>query len=145
MAPAGALARNQSGLLGKLGKVLRGGEKAGEPPAPMPVDLTAYRRRALELLQRLQSAAGAERLTALGVLAVQLRALIEDLHSTVAPEADIRPLEELLKELQALLATKQPSEKAVAALWSKAEATLKAFGADTGETKTAPRRAAFWK
>jgi hypothetical protein len=136
-------AKQRAGILGQLGRVLRGGADPSPFPAALPVDLTGYRRRAQELLWRLQGAAEADRLTELGALSVQLTALVEDLRSTGAGDADARPLEELLKDLHALLAKKQPTEKAVAKLWAKAEATLQAFAADA--TPFAARREGFWK
>jgi Ca-activated chloride channel family protein len=128
------------GLFRRLGRVFRG--RAKQPPAAAPMDLTAYRRRVQELLQRLRNTTEANRLTELGVLSVRLAELIEDQRSTGAPDAEIRPLEELLKELQALLAETPPAESAVAMLFAKAVVTLQAFAS---ATPLAGRRGEFWK
>lgn len=114
----------------------------------MPLDLTAYRRRAQDLLELLNVPAGtdaAERLTRLGMLAVQLAALVEDLTSTGVPAAEIRPLEEVLKELQKLLNTTKPRQTDVTALWSQAETVLQGFSAGTPAAKPGGRRKTFWK
>jgi Ca-activated chloride channel family protein len=124
------------------------------PPSP-PLELTAYRKRALGLLDHLQKGAGAEaegRLRELGVLAEKLSLLVEDLKSVGAPKALYRPLEKLLEEIRKLLAKDFPFRSKVANLWLKAEEVLRAFViAETGAGTTAPEppnqegREDFWK
>jgi Ca-activated chloride channel family protein len=139
--------------LGKLSRVFR-----GEAPQPLRtealesllVDLAAYRGRAIEMLHRLQETSGADpakQVTSLAVLAVELAALIEDLKSVGAPEQEIRPLEDLLKELHELAAEKGPDQKRVAQLWTRAEEVLLQFGggAEVRTAKSSPRRKGFWK
>jgi Ca-activated chloride channel family protein len=115
------------------------------PPAGQPTDLTAYRRRALELLQQMQSAA--DRLTGLGVLAVRLAALVEDLRSTGVAETTVRPLDELLQGLRGLMAQATPGAAEVDRLWSEAGTVLQGFGqgAATGGAPAARKREGFWK
>jgi Ca-activated chloride channel homolog len=133
--PKGSTAK-PAGFIGRLRKVLRG--KTPAPPAPPPADLSAYRRRAQELLRRLEAAPDSDRLTVLGVLAVQLAALIEDLKSVGAPKPEMRPLEKLLNQLRAV-----SGESAAAQLWAHAQEVLKAF-AEGGAVAVA-RREGFWK
>jgi Ca-activated chloride channel family protein len=125
-------------ILATLGGIFGKQARHGEPPAPQPADLTAYRRRALELLDHLQAAA-ADRLTALRVLAVELGALVEDLRSTGVAEATVGPLDELLKRLRGLMAQAAPGAAEVDRLWAQAEAVLRGFG------EGAARREGFWK
>lgn len=140
------------GLFSKLREFVGGGgtDGATSPPAPEPLDLTAYRRRALELLRSLQQAAvasAADRLNELGVLSVQMTALVEDLESIGAGRDELKPLQELLTDLRALLAKQKPADKDVGKLWSQAEAVLQAFGQAAG-SPAAPagqRREGFWK
>jgi Ca-activated chloride channel family protein len=120
------------------------------PPPPDPIDLTAYRRRALDLLTRLHSAQGAsaaDRLTELGILAVQLAALVEDLKTIGTAAVVIQPLEELLTNLRGLLARSGPAEADIDTLWAQAEAVLQGFclGSKTRPTPAADRRKGFWK
>jgi hypothetical protein len=75
----------------------------GAPPASGPalshdddVDLTAYRERALEILEAFR--ADKSPVHALGVLLVRLRALVEDLKSIGASEAAVEPLATLLQQ-----------------------------------------------
>ena len=131
----GSTAKSE-GLIGKLGKVFRG--KTPATPAPPPVDLSAYRRRAEELLRRLEAGPDSDHLIKLGVLAVQLSALIEDLKSVGAPESEVQPLAELLKQLRAI-----SDEAAAAQLWPHAQQVLKGF-AEGGAVAIA-RREGFWK
>jgi len=114
------------------------------------LDLTAFRRRALDLLKPLQDAAGAQvadQLIELGVLSVKLKALIEDLKSVGALESDVQPLEDLLKELHDLAAKKRPDDATVAELWRRAEEVLRQFGggAEVRTAKSSTRREGFWK
>ncbi len=134
-------------LGGKKGK--QAAYRASEPN-PSPIDLTGFRRRVLDVLRLLEDAAGAQpadRLIALGILSVQLTALLEDLKSVGAPEADVQPLEDLLKELHDLAAKKVPGDSGVDQVWTRAEEVLRQFGggADVRVAKSSPRREGFWK
>jgi Ca-activated chloride channel family protein len=145
-------ARRGSSIHDILSKVAQafGGRPKSDAAAQESIDLTAYRRRAGELLKRLQSAAGAsaaDRLTELGILVVQLAALLEDVKSTGIPPAAFQALEELLAGLQALLASDRPAEADIGGLWTQAERVLRIFGQVSGEAapSTADRREGFWK
>jgi hypothetical protein len=119
-----------------------------DAPATIEIDLAAYRKRALEQLHHLQGTAGedvADRLTELGILFVQLAALIEDLKSVGAPGRDVQPLEDLLKELHDLASKKLPDEKLVAQLWTRAEQVLREFSGGANPTSPLARREGFWK
>jgi Ca-activated chloride channel family protein len=138
-----APAPESEGLLQRLFGSLVGSRKPPQAPPSTPLDVSAYRRRAQELLEHLQQQANqdvAARRIELGVVAGKLEALIEDLKSIHAATKELRPLEELLQDLRAFLAEDRPAEAEVATLWSKAEAVLRAFsGAPAG------RRESFWK
>jgi Ca-activated chloride channel family protein len=122
-------AKKLQSFLGRVREALGGGVGA-----PVPLDLSAYRRRAQEMLDRLQQGT-ADRATALGVLSVQLAELVDDLRSVGAPDADIRPLVDLLDALRAA-----PAD--VTQRWSQAESVLTAFA----QAAPAPaRREGFWK
>jgi hypothetical protein len=84
-------------------------------------------------------------LTALGVLAVQVAALVEDLKTTGVPDAATRPLEELLAEIRSLLAKARPSKPDIDQHWTRAEEVLQAFCQDTGTAPARDRRKGFWK
>src|SRR5207249_2460206 len=104
------------------------------------LDLTAYRRRAEEMLEALRtagSASKADRLHALGVFAVQLAALIEDLRSTGADATVLDPLVALQGELQTLVTADGPGDAAVAATWARAEQVLGAF-VGSGQAASGP-------
>jgi Ca-activated chloride channel family protein len=125
-----------------------GGSRQQQPPAVPPppplaaLDLSAYRRRAQELLEDLRKQAGADaatRLAALGTLAGKLEALIEDLRSVRAEAADLQPLEELLRNLRAFLGGPQPGKAEFVAVRDAAEKVLVAFAGPVG------RREGFWK
>jgi Ca-activated chloride channel family protein len=146
-------AKKRGGVRSMLGGILSRGQEGGPPvppPPPEPVDLTAYRRRALELLMRLHGGKGAstaDRLAELGILAVQLAALVEDLKTIGAPDVEIRPLEELFTNLRGLLARTGAGEADVDPLWTQAMEVLQRFclGSQTPGTPTADRRKGFWK
>jgi Ca-activated chloride channel family protein len=109
-------------------------KSAAPPPAPAAIDLTAYRKRADELRQRLESTA--DPLRELGVVRLKLEELLDDLRSTGAADAGLRPLAELLAELQAFLAA--PGD--VATMVKRCGEVLSAFA---GGTK--PMRRGWWK
>lgn len=139
--------RKEKGILARLSRIFeRSGPEESSAPVP-PVDLTAYRQRALDLLELLNVPAGtdaAERLTRLGMLAVQLAALVEDLTSTGAAEGEVAGLEQLLRDLQALVTAARPAEADVDRLWTRAEAALQLFGG-LAPAASGKRRKAFWK
>jgi hypothetical protein len=74
-------------------------ETIGGREMEFALDLAAYRKRAAEMLLQLRS--DNDTAHALGVLAVKLTALVEDLHSIGAEEEVIEPLADLLREIQA--------------------------------------------
>lgn len=118
-----------------------GRKEAGKDKAAA-LDLTAYRQRTRELLDRLQAKAGdpvEERRRELGVLAVALETLVDDLRSVGAGGADLAALEKLLTALRSLPAA--AAEGPVASVWQQACDVLRAF---VGEP-AAPRRKGFWK
>jgi Ca-activated chloride channel family protein len=67
-------------------------------PAGDDLNLTAYRQRAQELLEELRADPDVDH--ALGVLAVKLKALVDDLKSIGAPAAVLEPLLKLLEEIR---------------------------------------------
>jgi Ca-activated chloride channel homolog len=157
-AARGGMQRSVGSFLGRVRRKLSGArdslseecEALSQPLDEQTLDLIAFRRRALDLLKPLQDAAEAkpvDRLITLGVLSVQLTALIEDLKSVGAPEADVQPLADLLKELHDLAAKKRPGDSGVAQLWTRAEEVLRQFGggADVQTVKGSPRSEGFWK
>jgi Ca-activated chloride channel family protein len=140
----------KKGLVGRvLDSLFRGGKKqdeASDSPPPAPVDLTAYRGRARQLLDVLNkgsTAEAAERLRTLGVLAEKLQALVEDLKTVGAPGPVIKPLEKVVKDLRQLLAAKRPPEGRIAQLWTQAAEVLQAFAGDSGNA--GDRSEGFWK
>jgi hypothetical protein len=143
-------ARQAPGLLGKVFGLFRKnkGKQEGAVPTPESLDLSAYRRRAADLLEPIKSASdlsGPQRLHELGVLAVSLKALIEDLTSVGAPPLEIRPLQTLFADLTALLEQPSSDEAAVSRLWTQAEEVLRVFAGLPVEAPVAGRREGFWK
>jgi Ca-activated chloride channel homolog len=119
-----------------LGSLFRRLKKAKGPlPPPQSIDLTAYRRRAAELLERMKAAAETDRINELRLLAEGLSALVEDLQSIGAAESDVQPLAVLLKDLEKFVATINPTHAEVDSVWTRAATVLRAF---TG------RRERFW-
>jgi hypothetical protein len=118
-------------------------------PAPEPIDLSAYRRRAGELVELLTahaSADGSQRQYHLGVVMLKLGALLEDLRSVGAPGDVGQPLEELHAELQQFLMLERYEEAALSLHWAKAELVLRAFAEGASVTASAPGpRQDFWK
>jgi Ca-activated chloride channel family protein len=138
------------GLLGKVfGFFKKGkGKQEAAVPAPEALDLSAYRRRAADLLEPIKRGSGLsgpQRLHELGVLAVSLKALIEDLTSVGAPPLELRPLQMLHADLTALTAQPSPDEAAVEKLWAQAEEVLRVFAGVPAEAPAAGRREGFWK
>src|SRR5262249_24439528 len=83
------------------------------------VEFSAYRQRAEDLRQRLEQATDRQR--ELGVLAVRLEELIDDLKSIGAPEPELQPLADLLAELRVFLVKGNPSEDEIRAMGSKCD------------------------
>ncbi len=113
-----------------MANLFRGGEKgeSKSDSAAESVDLSAYRRRATELIDALNR--GGDHLHALGVLSVQLAALVEDLESVGAGAAVLEPLRKLRAELTALVQQKQPVAADVDRLWQRAQEMLRLFAAE---------------
>ncbi|HZU37459.1 MAG TPA: VWA domain-containing protein, partial [Gemmataceae bacterium] len=112
---------------------------------PLALDLTAYRRRAAELLRDMQLAAtrGDDRIRLLHVLVVQLQALLHDLATTGQAAGEVQPLGEWLNDCLAwILAGAVQTD--VAPLWQRAEAVLTAFSQGTGQTTGRRRRRKGW-
>src|SRR6202030_3346512 len=77
---------------------LRPGVRAEEPTGDGSVALAAYRQRARAMLEELRAAS--DKAHALGVLAIKLQALLEDMKSIGADAKILQPLEKLLTEVQ---------------------------------------------
>ncbi|MCI0461769.1 MAG: VWA domain-containing protein [Gemmataceae bacterium] len=135
------------GLIKRMVNAVFGGkgEEAKRPAAPS-VDLTAYRRRAGEMLAQVEAASVLPQrdwLQDLGVLTLNLKALLEDLTSVDAPAESVQPLRELLAELQQLLSQPDLDEQKAGSVWQSAQEVLRAFV--TGQAPPAGRREQFWK
>jgi Ca-activated chloride channel family protein len=140
------------GRVGKgfLGRPPRSGGFATHPLTG--AELTPYRRRAGELA-RLLDRDEPELGRRLGLVRVGLAALVADLESVDAAEAELRPLRDLAAELDRQLtqpATAGPG--ALDRLRGRALAVLEAFATVTGDPGTMPlsepeppRDRAFWK
>ena len=140
------------GRVGKgfLGRPPRSGGFATHPLTG--AELTPYRRRAGELA-RLLDRDEPELGRRLGLVRVGLAALVADLESVDAAEAELRPLRDLAAELDHQLtqpATAGPG--ALDRLRGRALAVLEAFATVTGDPGTMPlsepeppRDRAFWK
>jgi Ca-activated chloride channel family protein len=110
-------------------KTMKALEDAARAPAePVHENLSAYRRRAAEMVEALNR--GGDRPHTLGVLSVQLAALVEDLESVGAEAAVLEPLQKLLAELRQLVQQKQPAEADMDRLWGQAQAFLRQFAAE---------------
>jgi Ca-activated chloride channel family protein len=149
-APTRAQRRGVGG--GLFGSVFARSRQPSEPAPvpPPPFDATAYRQRAEQLVRRLANRVGADRaarLHELGLLAVELEALIQDLRSVGAPAAELAPLDRLLAELRGLLGKDRPDEAEVAGVWARCEQVLRAFaeGREAGASTAPQRRETFWK
>jgi hypothetical protein len=124
--------------------------KTGEP-----LDLSAYRRRAADLLRDLEAQAGTgpdERRASLGHLYRKLRELVHDLRSIAAPAAEVGPLEEVLKELEALLAILSPGEEELSRIGTQAAEKLRLFAGGPAAAvpggkkgRRSSSREGFWK
>jgi Ca-activated chloride channel family protein len=148
--PANQAKEKAPGLLGKVFGLFKKNKGTKERAAPnsTPFDLSAYRRRAAELLEPIRAGSGLtgqRRFLELGLLAVQLKALLEDLASVGAPPLELQPLQKLHAGLTALLEQPSPDEAAVARLWAQAEEVLRVFAGVPVEAPVAGRREGFWK
>ena len=143
--PYASLARIKAGLLHAIQHVFSGNrcETHDRASAPRQLDLSAYSRCCQELLEPLQDQAGkdaATQLRELRSLALKVESLIVELKSIGADEAELRPLEALLRTLNGLRSERGPNERLICAATSAAEAVLGVFvGSPAG------RREAFWK
>jgi Ca-activated chloride channel family protein len=118
--------------------------KAERRLAGAPSDLTAYRQRAEQLWEKL-AACDVPSLRELGVLAVQLEALLDDLLSVGAGDAELRPLSDLLRDLVQLTAQPTPDAAEVNRLWALAAERLAAFAGSPPEPAKSGWRRWFWK
>ena len=109
-------------------------------PSPA-VDLTAYRGRAEELRKNLESSN--DSLRALGILAIKLEELLDDLKSIGANDAERQPLVELLADLRAFIARSSPAAHDVTALTKQAVEVLEAFA--KGKKLKGDHKRKFWK
>ena len=127
--PTGKLRSALSGLVGggKAPEVLKA------PAEAEALDLSSYRRRAKSMLDKAGHSGGNSR--ALGVLAVDLRRLVEDLESVGADDSIITPLRELAAKLH------HRSGRDDQELWAKA--ALEAF-VESCDAAPQPRKK-FWK
>jgi Ca-activated chloride channel homolog len=140
------------GRVGKgiLGRPRRSGGFATSPLAG--AELAPYRRRAGELA-RLLGRDEPELVRRLGLVRVGLAALVADLESVDADEAELRPLRDLAAELDRRLAAPAGAgEGALVGLRERALAVLEAFATAGGAAAPAPpvepappRDRAFWK
>jgi Ca-activated chloride channel family protein len=134
---------------GVLGRPRRSGGFATSPLAG--ADLAPYRRRAGELA-RLLGRDEPELARRLGLVRVGLQALVADLESVDADEAELRPLRDLAAELDHQFAEPPAAGAgALARLRERASAVLEAFAAGGGAAPAPPadpeppRDRAFWK
>ncbi|HEV8162895.1 MAG TPA: VWA domain-containing protein, partial [Actinomycetota bacterium] len=140
------------GRVGKgfLGRPRRSGGFATSPLAG--AELAPYRRRAGELA-RLLGGDGPEPARRLGLVRVGLQALVADLESVDADDAELRPLRDLAAELDRRLADPAAAgEGALTRLRERATAVLEAFATGGDAAAPAPpadpepqRNRAFWK
>jgi Ca-activated chloride channel homolog len=113
------------GWTGRVRKVLGamlGDDKAGASSIPEVDVLAAYRQRARDMLESWR--VNGDRRHALGVLAVQLQALLEDMKSIGIVAKVLKPLEMLLAKLQSPATSET---KQVEQLWLEAQSVLDAF------------------
>jgi Ca-activated chloride channel homolog len=120
--PPPALRRSAglSGFFGKMLGALRPGSRIAEPSKDDVDPLAAYRQRARELLEELRADGIKEH--GLGVLAVKLKALIEDMKSIGTDAAALVPLETLLAQFQSASLARNSAQ-----LCASAEKVLAAF------------------
>jgi Ca-activated chloride channel family protein len=139
---------------GRVGKGFPGRPRRSGGFATSPLagaELAPYRRRAGELA-RLLDRDGPELARRLGLLRVGLQALVADLESVDADEAELRPLRDLAAELDHQFADPAAGGAALARLRERAVAVLEAFATGGGAGAPAPpaepeppRDRAFWK
>jgi Ca-activated chloride channel family protein len=125
-----------------LAKAVRAPQRGGRVHQ-VEVPLDAYRRRAGELRSRLAGADGLAGL--LAELRARLAELVEDLRSVGAAAAELRPLEELLDEVERAAAGPPPAAGTLARLRGHALATLGAFAGQAAPAPAPGRAADFWK
>jgi Ca-activated chloride channel family protein len=119
------------------------------PPSPPPkatspslLDLSAYRQRARELYDRLQASTttdAALRRRELGVIGVQLEALLDDLKSVGAADTDVAPLQKVLEDVRQFLA--QNADTELDRVWQQCLSVLQDFAG----SKKPGRKKSFWK
>jgi hypothetical protein len=122
--------RGGGGLAGRfrtmLGSILPGATSDAST-GPVSDALAAYRRRAREILEALKADGDKEH--ALGVVAVKLQALLEDMKSIGTEATLLKPLEALLLKLQPKARRATPAQlvKIMEQLAAEAESVLDAF------------------
>jgi Ca-activated chloride channel family protein len=159
-APAGARRRagplaKADGLLGTLpGRVGpgRAGRRRSGGSAAHPLggaDLAPYRHRAARLAALLESdrplPGGNDLPRRLGLVRVGVDALVADLESVDAVDAEVRPLRELAAALRPLTGTRAPDGRELERLRDLALAVLRAFAAPDGQAGPPAPPPAFWK
>jgi Ca-activated chloride channel family protein len=136
-AAAGGPARR--GVNPLLAKAIRAPHPGrGDRGREVEVPLDAYRRRAAALRSLLAAADPDGRAGLLAELRTRLAELVEDLRSVGASDADLRPLAELLDEVERAAAEPAVAAGRLASLWERAVATLGAF-AGAAQMGPAPR------
>ena len=120
---------------------------AGGPTHPLTgADLAPYRRRAAELALLLQSdRPGLPLERRLGLLRVGVEALVADLESVDAVEEELRPLRDLVADLDLLDARTGPTPTTLERLRDRALAVLRAFGAPGDPATPGRRDPTFWR
>jgi Ca-activated chloride channel family protein len=145
----GPVRRTVNPLLARAVRAPLSGQRERRGPQ-VEVPLDAYRRRAGELRTLLADADPEARGGLLAALRARLAELVEDLRSVGAPAAELRPLDELLDDVERSAATEPPvAAGELARLWERALAILGAFAA-AGPAPAAQgagpdRTSDFWK
>jgi Ca-activated chloride channel homolog len=167
MGPTGGPLGRAGGRLAKVaGRAGSGGSRRPRPGgAAIPqlggAELAPYRRRAAELANLLagdgplpgpRPVGGGPALgRRLGLVRVGLAALVTDLQSVEAVEAELRPLRDLAAELDRLAQQPAPDQPELARLRDRALAVLRAFASTAPPEPAAPPKPApprdpsFWK
>jgi hypothetical protein len=119
---------------------------AGGPTHPLTgADLAPYRRRAAELALLLQGdRPGLPLERRLGLVRVGVEALVADLESVDAVEEELRPLRDLVADLDLLNARTGPTPTTLARLRDRAVAVLRAFGGQAAPADPLVTDRRFW-
>jgi Ca-activated chloride channel homolog len=147
-APLGTADGRLGAIAGRVGPGRSGRRRStGSPVHPLAgADLAPYRRRATELALLLQSdRPGLPLERRLGLVRVGLEALVADLESVDAAEDELRPLRDLVADLDLLDARTGPTPTGLERLRDRALAVLGAFGAPGDPAPPRRRDPTFWK